>query len=324
MATVLSYLVARTITRPLATITAAMRETASTGDLTRQLALPEGNPWDDEDARLLASSFNRMTASIARFQQEAAQRERLSSLGQLSTVLAHEIRNPLMIIKAALRTLRRSDGGDPRLASAANDIDGEVDRLNRLVNEVLDFARPIRFELESASLSAICRGAVEAAEAGTPGPPCELSLDEAADGIVTDAERLRQALVNLLANARQAASAAGAGPAGPEAASPERPVESKLGGGSSVRLASAASRDGRVRISITDRGPGIESDHLPRIFDPYFTTKRTGTGIGLAITRNIVEGLGGAIHVRSRAGQGTEVTIELPRDAREAAKGTTA
>ena len=106
-ATLLSYAVARTVTRPLGAITATMREMAATGDLTRKIALSPEPRWDDEDARLLAATFNSMTDSIARFQREAAQRERLSSLGRLSTVVAHEIRNPLMIIKTALRPLKR-------------------------------------------------------------------------------------------------------------------------------------------------------------------------------------------------------------------------
>ena len=104
-ATILSYAVARTITRPLATITDVMREMSATGDLTRKIALSRAASWEDEDAKLLAATFNTLTDSIARFQREAAQRERLSALGRLSTVIAHEIRNPLMIIKASLRTL---------------------------------------------------------------------------------------------------------------------------------------------------------------------------------------------------------------------------
>src|SRR6185503_17745450 len=95
-----------TMTRPLAAITTAMREIAATGDLTRKVAL-KSRAWDDEDARLLASAFNTLTESIARFQHEAAQKDRLTSLGRLSTVIAHEIRNPLMIIRASLATLRR-------------------------------------------------------------------------------------------------------------------------------------------------------------------------------------------------------------------------
>ena len=109
-ATLLSYGVARTVTRPLGAITATMREMASTGDLTRRIALSPNARWEDEDARLLATTFNSMTDSIERFQREAAQRERLSSLGRLSTVVAHEIRNPLMIIKTALRSLQAGSG----------------------------------------------------------------------------------------------------------------------------------------------------------------------------------------------------------------------
>ena len=90
-----------------------------------------------------AGTFNTLTDSIARFQTEAAQRERLSALGRLSTVIAHEVRNPLMIIKAALRSLTRPESGEPDRQQAAHDINEEVERLNRVVSDVLDFARPI-------------------------------------------------------------------------------------------------------------------------------------------------------------------------------------
>jgi C4-dicarboxylate-specific signal transduction histidine kinase len=151
LATVLSFAVARTITRPLATITAVMREVANTGDLTRKIVLKHATRWDDEDAQLLATTFNTLTDSIAQAQREISQRERLSSLGRLSTVIAHEVRNPLMIIKAALHTLRQSNVTATAVREAAADIDGEVVRLNRIVNDVLDFARPIQFELSTRS-----------------------------------------------------------------------------------------------------------------------------------------------------------------------------
>ena len=89
---------------------------------------------------MLASTFNTLTDSIARFQREGAQRERLSSLGRLSTVIAHEIRNPLMIIKGSLRTLANQDASQADTAQALADVDEEVARLNRIVNDVLDFA----------------------------------------------------------------------------------------------------------------------------------------------------------------------------------------
>ena len=134
------------MTSPLAAITNAMRDVAATGDLTRKVTL-KSRALDDEDARTLATAFNTLTESIARFQREAAQKDRLSSLGRLSTVIAHEIRNPLMIIRASLTTLRRGRLTAAELREAVADIDEETMRLNRVVTDVLDFARPIRFEL---------------------------------------------------------------------------------------------------------------------------------------------------------------------------------
>lgn len=295
-ATLLSYAVARTVTRPLGTITATMREMAATGDLTRKIALTPGSRWDDEDAQLLASTFNAMTASIARFQREAALRERLSSLGRLSTVVAHEIRNPLMIIKAALRTLKRDPVDTAQVRAAAADIDEEVVRLNHIVTEVLDFARPIKFERAPVDLNALCAGAVRAAGADAAGPAVTLDLDRGLGPIVTDAERLRVVLVNLLTNARHAVAALGEGlsPAGP------------------ITLVTRLQPSGRVTVEICDRGAGIAAEDLPRVFDPYFTTRRTGTGLGLPISQNIIEGLGGTITIASREGRGTDVRIELP------------
>jgi signal transduction histidine kinase len=295
-ATILSYAVARTVTRPLGTITATMREMAATGDLTRRITLSPGR-WEDEDARLLATTFNTMTESIARFQREAAQRERLSSLGRLSTVVAHEIRNPLMIIKTALRSMKQESGQSPRIQGAVADIDEEVTRLNHLVTEVLDFARPIRFDLSPMDVNALCEDAVRAVTADSPDMTIHLNLDRDLQPIITDGERLRLALVNILTNARHATLAR---PAGPEA------------GDRNVRVITRRTTTGRVRIDVDDDGIGIAPEDLARVFDPFFTTRKTGTGLGLAITRNIIEGLSGTIHVTSRPGQGTNVRIELP------------
>ena len=293
-ATLVSYAVARTVTRPLGAITATMREMASTGDLTKKIALSPTR-WDDEDARLLARTFNTMTDSIARFQREAAQRERLSSLGRLSTVVAHEIRNPLMIIRTALRALKQATGTTAETRAAVTDIDEEVTRLNRIVSEVLDFARPIKFDLESVDVNALCEGAVRAAASEPPTVPVTLDLDRTLPVITTDGEHVRLALINILTNARHAVLAHG--------------NSDKVRG---VRLLTSRTSTGRIAIEVRDQGVGITPENLGRVFDPYFTTRRTGTGLGLAISRNIIEGLGGTITVSSHAERGTEVRIELP------------
>jgi len=279
LAMAFSFTVARTIARPLAAITNVMREVATTGDLTRKIAPGHRDRWQDEDARLLATTFNTLTDSIARFQREISQKERLTSLGRLSTVIAHEVRNPLMIIKASLHALRQPDVTAEAMREVAADIDEEVGRLNRIVNEVLDFARPIRFDL--------CRASAAAAQAG-PGAPIVLRLEEQLRPITADQERLRMALVNMLVNARHAANGEG-----------------------EVTLATAADGE-RVHITIADRGVGIGAEDLAHIFDPYFTTKRGGTGLGLPIAKNIIEGLGGTIAVSSARGRGTEIHLELP------------
>jgi signal transduction histidine kinase len=297
-ATLVSYAVARTVTRPLGAITAAMREMAATGDLTRKIALSPKGRWEDEDARLLAGTFNTMTDSIARFQREAAQRERLSSLGRLSTVVAHEIRNPLMIIRTALRALKKDSGHAPEVQSSIADIDEEVTRLNRIVAEVLDFARPIKFDRAAVNLNALCEDAVRAVGSEEPGVPVHLDLDREIGSIVTDGERVRLALVNILTNARHAVLARSDPPAQPDRA---------------IQVITRETTAGRVGIDVRDRGIGIEADDLARVFDPFFTTRRTGTGLGLAISRRIIEGLGGTITVSSRPGHGTDVRIELPQ-----------
>jgi signal transduction histidine kinase len=302
IAVVLSYLVARTVTRPLAAITAGMREIAVTGDLTRKIELSKGN-WEDEDARLLATTFNRLTDSIARFQREAAQKERLSSLGRLSTVIAHEIRNPLMIIKAAVRTLRRESSDQAEVRQAAADIAEEVDRLNRIVTEVLDFARPIRFDYGEADLPSICAQAASAAAAGETYPVVRVGGEERL-AVITDGERLRGVLVNVIANARHAVLAVR--PHAPDTASgPARDADVEV-------VANVVGRD-RVVIEVRDSGAGIPADVLPRVFDPFFSTRRDGTGVGLAIARNVVDGLEGTITLASSPGTGTRVRIELPR-----------
>ena len=317
VAPLLSWVVARTVTRPLGTVTATMREVALTGDLSKRVSGSSGR-WQDEDTRLLASSFNRLLGSIDRFQQEAGQRERLSSLGRLATVVAHEVRNPLMIIKAVLRTLRRDSVSPATVRGAVADIDEEVVRLNRIVTDVLDFARPIRFELETVALGALCTDAVEAVRTDWPEGTVELDLDPEVRSLRTDREHLRLVLVNLLSNARDAVMARSAG-SEPRMriqlrTRADRPggTDASDGGGDGV------GNDDWVIIEVKDEGIGISAGDVDRIFEPYFTTKRTGTGLGLAISKHIVEGLGGSVIVTSQRGEGTTVRLTMPRDATSA------
>ncbi len=293
LAVAVGYAVARTVTRPLATITDAMREMAETGDLTRRITLQDRGLWHDEDTRLLAATVNALTESIGRFQREARERERLSSLGRLSTVIAHEIRNPLTIMRGALRQITRPGATSVDVRDAAADIEEEVQRLNRVVDDVLDFARPMQFERSPTDVNAVCAEAARAVQAARPDVSIDLTPASGDPVIACDAERLRTVLVNVLTNAYQAA----------EATRPAAPA---------VALAvERDAADGRIRIHVRDSGHGIAEDDLPHVFEPYFTTRRTGTGLGLPIAHAIVRGLGGSIGVHSAPGVGTTVSIEL-------------
>jgi signal transduction histidine kinase len=213
-----------------------------------------------------------------------------------------------MIIKASLRTLRRESGDAEAAARAVADIEGEAVRLNRLVNEVLDYARPLTFTRDRVDLDRLLADAVQATRAGQPGPEIHLSTTRVGE-VLTDGDRLRQALLNVLSNAREACTTRlgaddGEAPAAGRAARPGEPM---------VEVQAGPAGAGEVEILVRDRGTGIASEDLGRIFEPFFTTKQTGSGIGLAITRNIIEGLGGAISIESAAGRGTIVRLTLPR-----------
>jgi two-component system sensor histidine kinase HydH len=293
----LSWAVARTVTRPLAALTDGMRDIAATGDLTREIG-PE-RPWDDEDARLLSRTFNTLTRSIARFQKETAVQDRLSALGRLSTIVAHEVRNPLMIIKGSLRTLRREDARPEEIREAGADIDHEVARLDRIVGDVLDFARPLRVDPETTDLVALCQAATTAAVESSDGVEVRQALDPGLGAIRTDREHLRTVLVNLVVNARDSVRA-------------RHGHEDADGPSDGIEVGGRRLDDRRVLLWVADRGTGIPAADLPHVFEPYFTTKRTGTGLGLAIARKIVEALDGKIRVVSQEGEGTCVEVELP------------
>ena len=309
IATLLSFAVARTVTRPIRALTATMREMAATGVLTSTPEAPTPTPWDDEDARLLTGTFHTLTVSLDRFQREAAQRERLSSLGRLSTVIAHEIRNPLMIIKGSVRSLRRGVASPEEVAGVAADIEGEVTRLNRVVNDVLDYAKPIALTYDAVEIDRLVRDAAQAVVASQAGPPDVVI--EAGDGVTatTDADRLRQVVINLVTNARDAVLARAEGVAPASADDAGAPIRVPP----PVHVRARLLDDAHVEIAVADRGVGMSDVEVARMFEPFFTTKRRGSGIGLAISRNIVDGLGGRIDVDSQPGTGTTIRLTLPR-----------
>jgi signal transduction histidine kinase len=206
-----------------------------------------------------------------------------------------------MIIKTAIRTLRQERLPEAERREALRDIDGEVGRLNHLVDDVLDFARPIQFEFGTVDVNEVCQAAATGAMTGSARWKLRLQLDPSLPRIVTDRERLRGALVNLVTNARHALEAR------------DTPPAAATSGEADLQVATEPCGDERIRITVRDHGVGIQPENLPRVWEPYFTTRRGGTGLGLAIVKNVVEALGGTIAIDSRPASGTDIRIELPQ-----------
>jgi signal transduction histidine kinase len=237
---------------------------------------------------------------LAEAQRELAERERLAALGELAAIVAHEVRNPIGVLFNAIGSLRRllppavAEGrrGDAEvLLSIANE---EADRLNHIVSDLLDFARPAAPVFEEGSMREVIRDAVSAA-LSDPSSSTAIEVDvQVAAGlpqVAMDTRCLRQALLNVLLNGVQAMRDCG-------------------------RLTVRARIDRRgardfARVDVSDTGPGIPTELRARIFEPFFTTKASGTGLGLAIVNRIVTAHGGDVLVDSSPA-GTTFSLLVP------------
>jgi len=235
-------------------------------------------------------------AELAAARAEMVKRERLAALGELSAIVAHEVRNPLGVIYNAVTTLRRllKVEGDP--AMLLDILSEESDRLNRIVADLLDFTRPRDPILQQEDVGRVLQDALEAAR-GLAGPDAQtvsfrVEVDPDLPPVHMDRRLIRQALINVAVNAIHAMPQGG---------------EVKVRGHRELH----DNRD-HVRIDVSDKGMGIPTELLHRVFEPFFTTKAQGTGLGLAVVRRILEEHRGEIAVDSAPGRGTTFTIRLP------------
>jgi signal transduction histidine kinase len=217
-------------------------------------------------------------------------KRQLASVGELAASIAHEVRNPLAVIVNAAANLKRTSLGVADRDTLFGIIEEEITRLNNLVTELLRYARPMNVRREDAPVGEVLKGLGEGLD---PKHKVELPVQDAAvPTIWADATLLRLALANLVDNARQAM--------------PD--------GGTITLSVSKDASDGRdaIRIDVSDSGQGMDSHTLHRALDPFFSTRPSGTGLGLPIAGRILEAHGGRIEVQSRLGEGTTVSLFIP------------
>jgi len=225
--------------------------------------------------RELSETLEATNLQLQRAEADARRSERLAALGQLSAGLAHEIRNPLGVIKGSAEMLSKKVGDSNPLASEmADNISSEVNRLNSLVARFLDFARPSRLELQRHKVSAIIDRALDAALHQFPSARITVEKHYGAEPeALLDAQLLEQVFLNLIVNAYQAMAASG-------------------DGSGTLRIALAKETSGGVSgigVHIEDSGPGIPPAAREEIFNPFYTTKKDGVGLGLAIVAKILD-----------------------------------
>ncbi|QXE90886.1 sensor histidine kinase [Geomonas subterranea] len=248
----------------------------------------------EQTAQGLEDSYRQLKTQselIIRIEEQLRRAERLSALGELSAILAHEIRNPLASIRGTAEILMEQGTPAERRGEFLEILVKESDRLNRVVEDFLRMARPEPADRRECDINEELANMVTLLSAQARGCGVSLELSRGTvPRLVADPEKLRQAFLNLMLNAIQASAEGG-----------------------SVQVATSFDREaGLVEIRISDQGAGIAPDAIAQIFEPFFTTKGSGTGLGLPITKKIIEGHGGSVEVTSEPGKGATFKVRIP------------
>jgi len=248
----------------------------------------------EETAKGLEESYRQLqdqSELIIRIEEQLRRAERLSALGELSAILAHEIRNPLASIRGTAEILMEDQTSPASRGEFLGILVKESDRLNRVVEDFLKMARPEPSVKMPCDINEELRNMITLLTAQARQSRVTLELKSSPlPPFPGDGEKLRQAFMNIILNAIQASPA----------------------GGLVAISTREESEEGRIEILFSDNGPGISLQASSEIFEPFFTTKGTGTGLGLPITKKIIEGHGGTIDLQSEPGQGATFRVRLP------------
>jgi nitrogen fixation/metabolism regulation signal transduction histidine kinase len=297
-AALLAQSMARRISGPIRELTRATRRIAG-GDLEARVS-----PVSRDELRDLMDSFNQMASDLDRQRRDLERSNRLAAWAEMARQVAHEVKNPLTPIQLSAEHLRRvfhdrSADFEATLERCTETILGQVNSLRRIVTEFSAFARPPAAVLQPHDMGALIQDVLAPYLRALPR---EVNLAvRLADGtprVRGDRRLLERAVLNLLENALQAVGERGE-------------IAVSLG-----------SRDGRVELAIEDDGPGLDPEIRARVFEPFFSTKTGGSGLGLALVKKIAEDHGGGVTLTSQAGERTRALLWLPADAEPAAART--
>ncbi|TAK06552.1 MAG: HAMP domain-containing protein [Candidatus Manganitrophaceae bacterium] len=290
-------------TQPIEEVVQAAKKVAS-GDLSR--TLPEHRR---DEIGELTRSFNEMVDKLRR-QRELEERlrhaEQLSALGQMASGIAHEIRNPLNLINLSIDHLKSQfPNWDAIKQKEAEEIISnvkvEIYRLNQMIENFLKYGKPLRLHFSEIGVDALLQEVLRLARHNADEQRIEIVIhaDPSIPKMDADPEQLKTCLINVVLNAIQAMPQGGK-------------LDIQVYAESSMQKLTGDPAYGSVVLCFRDTGGGIGEEDLKKIFEPYFTTKKLGIGLGLALTKRIIEEHGGTIQVESQLQQGTRVTIHLP------------
>jgi signal transduction histidine kinase len=257
---------------------------------------------DDAGAVVGASMFFKELTRVEQLEERERLRDRLAALGEMAAAIAHEVKNPLAAIEIMAGLLRRKLADTPDAQTVLTDIIKETKMANAIVQEALEFVRPIRLQVERTAVAEAVRAAVQLADTKAQRGDIGLDVDlpEALPPIQGDEYQLTQVFTNLLLNAYEAMEGTG-----------HVAITAQT-----VRLALESGGRDAVVVEFADDGPGMPRDVADRVFNPFFTTnfttKARGSGLGLAIVRRIVDAHDGSIDLKTAPGQGTLIRVTLP------------
>ena len=293
VSTLITLLFSWWFTRPIANLSNAARSVAM-GNLS--IRVPDSGRSDEMGQ--LSRNFNEMTAELEKtkiLEAQLREAEKSAVVGRLGSAIAHEIRNPLNYINLTLDHLNTKysphDERDPEYHKLIGQVKNEVARINQQISDFLNYSRPATANLQPVEARKVIEGSLRLVEAQAAENNIKIGVVEHEDvpKVMGDTEYLRSVFNNLFINAVQAIGSDG--------------------GNMNVKI---SPDNGFVRFDVTDTGVGIPTENLPKLFEPYFSTKETGTGLGLAIVQKIVEIHKGTIDVESTVGEGTRFTVRLP------------